>query len=332
MVLSIEDAQQDVDVRSDVYSLGVILYELLCGKQPFTAPTLELLQERITHTPAQAPHQVNTAIARDLSRIMLQALAKKPADRYRSAGQLARELRRWGAGAAEGDALADAAHHPSAPAARVERSNQGNHRYEPAAAARFGPSSVPTPLARPASGHKSKVWVAASVLGLAGLGLGVWLWLDSPSSATAPGTAAMGTMGSQANRAVGATSSVLVAPVVSKVPAMPASAQAPARSVDAFTALGNDATATPVSAPASAAASASSPPTTATTGRIHIIATPWGEVEVDGKKVGVSPPLTFLSLQPGEHTVVLRNADYAARAFKVKVELDKTERVAHKFQ
>lgn len=48
--------------------------------------------------------------------------------------------------------------------------------------------------------------------------------------------------------------------------------------------------------------------------------------------MGVSPPLTVLSLQPGEYTVVLRNADYAVRAFKVKVELDRIERVAHKFQ
>ncbi len=330
MVLSITDAQQEVGVRSDVYSLGVILYELLCGKQPFTAPTLELLQERIAHAPAEAPHKVNTAIPRDLSRIMLQALAKKPADRYRSAGQLARELRRWGAGAAEGDALADATHHPSAPAARVERSNQGNHRYEPASTVRSGPPSIPMPPAGSVSGSKSKVWLAASLTGIAALGLGVWLWFDSPSTAAAPGGTAASTPGNPTHRTAVATGSALTAPVLAKAPDFPASAQATAPRTDAFAAVRNGAAASPAYAIESA--SVSSPPTTATTGRIHIIATPWGEVEVDGKKMGVSPPLTILSLQPGEHTVVLRNADYAARTFKVKVELDKTERVAYKFQ
>jgi eukaryotic-like serine/threonine-protein kinase len=337
MVLSIHDAKQGVDVRSDVYSLGVILYELLCGKQPFTAPALELLQERITHTPAEAPHLVNPSIPRDLSRIMLQALAKKPADRYRSAGQLARELRRWGAGA-EGEASAEVAHH-SVTAALSERNSLRSRSTEPVFSAPSGPPSIPMPHASAAAGSKSTAWLAASVASVAVLGLGLWLWLDSPSSATVPITPTVAKSGSKAGRAyptspAPATASVaegasaaMASPVLATVPAASPSAPASAPRTDAFAALRSDTAALP----ATATPSSSSAQTTSTTGRIRIIATPWGEVEVDGKKMGVSPPLTILSLEPGEHTVVLRNADYAARTFKVKVELDKTERVSHKF-
>jgi PEGA domain len=73
-------------------------------------------------------------------------------------------------------------------------------------------------------------------------------------------------------------------------------------------------------------------PVAATEGRVRIAVTPWGMVEVDGKKMGVSPPLTLLTLQPGEHTIVLRNSDLAARTFRIKVEAGKTERIAHRFE
>jgi eukaryotic-like serine/threonine-protein kinase len=80
------------------------------------------------------------------------------------------------------------------------------------------------------------------------------------------------------------------------------------------------------------AAKVSPQPVQPAEGRVRVAVTPWGTVEVNGKNVGVSPPLTALTLAPGDHTIVLRNSDFAARTFRIKVEAGKTQRVAHRFE
>jgi serine/threonine protein kinase len=81
-----------VDVRSDVYSLGVSLYELLTRTPAFTGPDPRSLARSIVHSPLPKPTQVNPRIPRHLEAILLQATAKDPAQRYASAGELAADL------------------------------------------------------------------------------------------------------------------------------------------------------------------------------------------------------------------------------------------------
>jgi serine/threonine protein kinase len=134
--------QQATDLRADVFSLGVVLYELLAGQRPFGGESLlEIGRAVLDHEPPPA-HEVNPAAPAALAAIAVRAMAKKPEDRYRSARMLSRELRHWL------DEHAAAASPPALPARReLERRRR----------AAFGGAAV-----------------SAGVLAL--LGAGTWLY------------------------------------------------------------------------------------------------------------------------------------------------------------
>jgi serine/threonine protein kinase/formylglycine-generating enzyme required for sulfatase activity len=84
-----------VDGRSDVYSLGVVFYELLTGRPPFRADSRAELLELIATAEPRPPRQVDDAIPRELERVCLKALAKRAADRYTTAKDMAEDLRHF---------------------------------------------------------------------------------------------------------------------------------------------------------------------------------------------------------------------------------------------
>ncbi len=84
--------QDLVGPRSDVYSLGAMLYEILTGRPPFTGTDpREVIARVLAETPAP-PRSINPAA---LQAVCLKALARDPAGRYASAGELAAELKRF---------------------------------------------------------------------------------------------------------------------------------------------------------------------------------------------------------------------------------------------
>jgi Flp pilus assembly protein TadD/Leucine-rich repeat (LRR) protein len=82
------------DARSDVWALGVIFYELLCGELPFRGSKLMILTQVVNEDP-KPPRRLNDKIPRDLETICLKAMAKEPGRRYASAAALAEDLRRY---------------------------------------------------------------------------------------------------------------------------------------------------------------------------------------------------------------------------------------------
>jgi serine/threonine protein kinase len=128
-----------VDHRTDIFSLGVILYELLRLQRPFEGSTSQQVLYEITFREPRPVRQVNPRVHRDLEVLCAKAIEKNPADRFADAGELAAELRRF----LDGEPI------PTKPPSVARR------------AARFV--------------RKHKGTLAAAGVALAALGIGAWL-------------------------------------------------------------------------------------------------------------------------------------------------------------
>jgi serine/threonine protein kinase len=82
----------ELDARSDIYSAGAVLYEMVTGRVPFICKSEFDLMMAHVRTPPEAPISVDPELPEELSRIILKALAKDPAERYQTARQFREAL------------------------------------------------------------------------------------------------------------------------------------------------------------------------------------------------------------------------------------------------
>ena len=88
------DPAQPIDARADIYALGVIFFELLCGSTPYSGSTTDVLDAVRSGQP-RLPVEIDARVPEPLQVIALKAMERRPADRYQSARDMARDLGRY---------------------------------------------------------------------------------------------------------------------------------------------------------------------------------------------------------------------------------------------
>jgi serine/threonine-protein kinase len=108
-------AGEEVDGRADVFSLGVVLYEMVTGMKPFDAPDLSQVLFWVVNMPAKPPGERRPGLPAVVDYIVARALKKKPEERYATAAEMAADLRRCVEEVRAAESVVGAAREDSAP-------------------------------------------------------------------------------------------------------------------------------------------------------------------------------------------------------------------------
>jgi len=290
---------ETIDRRCDVYSLGVVMYELLTHRKAFDGKSLPEIVHAVEHTRPPSPHQVRPEVPAALSDITMRAISHDPAQRYRSARQMSQALRQWIEAEAEiaGDEGA--------------ASRGGKRRLIAGALAVGAAIGLVAGWQLLGSSDGESTHVAAT--------------MPATAPATAPVHSSIAVTVASPPAAGDDGASTPPPAAIEAPPAPPPVAAPPAPRAAAVTrpaaretrAAREKDTRTTAAAPA--------------TGVVQFAVAPWGQIEVDGKSAGVTPPLTKLTLSAGEHVITVRNADFAPHTVTVRVSADEPVVVRHSF-
>ncbi len=306
------------DARTDVYALGVVLHELLSGRKAFEGRSLAEITQAVLAGAAGTAQALRPEVPAALSAIAARAMARAPAERHASAGELALDLRRW----ADAEGSSDTADDSDDDAATAREGRYPAWAVMACVVCSLLVASAAAlwlagPRQRAEGVQKAQTGRTAQTAPAATLALAAQSAAPPPAAPAAP--AAILPLETQVPT-LAMPAEAEAAPAGPAVRAEPAPPKAAPRARAAAAAKRDAAVAAP---PAAAAAPA--------TGSVQFAISPWGAVEVDGSAVGTTPPLTRLDLSEGQHTITVRNDDAAPYTTTVQVSADKPVAVRHRF-
>jgi serine/threonine-protein kinase len=302
---------ETVDRRCDVYALGVVMYELLTHRKAFDGRSLAEIVEAVKQSQPKSPHELRPEVPASLSEITMRAMARDPAQRYRSARQMSQALREWLESEAElgGD--------DGTP------SRRGPRRMLLATlvlGAMIG-AGIGWQLLGAGGDERGRVAEAATTKAP---------MRSTPAAVVDAPTVSSQTVGNTADPTEEAAKAT-VAAAQAEADAKAAVAQANARARAAEREQAAREARERASREAAAKAAAKSAQAATATGTVQLAVAPWGQIEIDGKSAGVTPPLAQLTLSVGDHVITVRNEDFAPYTVKVRVSADQPVTVRHRF-
>lgn len=187
---------QRVDARADLFSIGVILYELLTGEKPFPGQAVATIMQKVLNAPVEPPTSYNFDIPDSFNAVVRKALAKRPSERFQSAKEFADAIRlaaqnKYGEGdslgaSSEGTMMVDPGRDADAtammPASAQKPAAGPSQQNQPPRAA---PTAAAPPTAAPAEKKSSMGLIIGGVVALLALG-GGGAFLYSKTSTVQP--------------------------------------------------------------------------------------------------------------------------------------------------
>ena len=331
---------QATDGKTDIFALGVVLYEMLTGTTPFNGDNLSAIMYKILNEEPAPPSTINPRVPPVFDRIVSRALAKRPEDRYRTAREFARDLRNQDAVPLHAASRPTVSNRSATArqASSLPADEQDTIMFLPtrkarkviAAASVDRKAGIKGPIALALQGallRRKALFFVVPVLAITSFA--IYLQSPSPQRRAAPPVPVASVL--EVPPAAISQPAVVAenAPVVS--PAAPvASPAAPVKSIARVVPVAKK---TPV--PATLAQEKPTPvpaPLTQEKATLSLAISPWGEVFIDGENMGVSPPLNSLQLEPGSHTVEIRNQAFAGYRDTVDVKPGQSLKIKHKFR
>ena len=324
-----------LDGRSDIFSLGAMLYEMLTGKAPFDANSVASIMTKVVDYEPLPPSALNAQVPLDVDRLVMRMLAKLPAERYPSTRTLLREvaglLKRYGS---KSDSSSDS------PVRLRSRRKTRESREGDATVEMKDPADALPPVRR--RGLPLATFYGMGVAGVAVLvSVGYSLYNGEPQTQTHIESVPIVQIATKETRpqpqkvtsapvkveALPPPQASMAPPVVSSEPRVAATGMTtvPAK-VESKPKVKKARKASATPSPAVAA------PAVAETATLVIAAAPWGEVFIDGESRGTTPPLSTISVSPGKHRIEIRNGNLPSHTVELNVAAGDTRRIKHKFE